>query len=64
VQKFLTPHWRNVVPFALSSPDEFLPPGPQDISLLLLDKEVDGPTSTLRLFLRSGLRRTSPETPS
>lgn len=41
MQKFLTPHWRNVVPFALSSPDEFLPPGPQDISLLLLDKEVD-----------------------
>jgi hypothetical protein len=41
VQKFLTPHWRNVVPFALPSPDAFLPPGPQNLSLLLLDKEVD-----------------------
>jgi hypothetical protein len=41
VQKFLTPHWRSVAPFALSSPDEFLPPGPQNVSLLLLDKEVD-----------------------
>jgi hypothetical protein len=41
VQKFLTPHWRNVVPFALPSPDAFAPPGPQNLSLLLLDKEVD-----------------------
>ncbi|HEY2957771.1 MAG TPA: vanadium-dependent haloperoxidase [Actinomycetota bacterium] len=41
VQKFLTPHWRSVTPFALTSPDEFLQPGPQNLSLLLLDKEVD-----------------------
>jgi hypothetical protein len=41
VQRFLTPHWRSVTPFALTSPDEFLPPGPQNLSLLLLDKEVD-----------------------
>ncbi|MBE9052560.1 phosphatase PAP2 family protein [Nostocales cyanobacterium LEGE 11386] len=27
-QRFLTPHWGNVTPFALSSWDEFLPPPP------------------------------------
>jgi hypothetical protein len=41
VQKFLTPHWGGVTPFALPSPDAFLPAGPLNISLLLLDKEVD-----------------------
>ncbi|MDB9372049.1 vanadium-dependent haloperoxidase [Nodularia sphaerocarpa] len=30
-QKFLTPQWRNVTPFALSSWDEFLPPPPKTI---------------------------------
>lgn len=40
VQKFLTPHWRSVTPFALSSPDQFLPPGPTKTTLLLLDQEV------------------------
>jgi hypothetical protein len=39
-QKFLTPHWRNVTPFALTSPDQFLPPGPTQRTLLLLDEEV------------------------
>jgi hypothetical protein len=28
VQTFLTPHWRNVSPFALTKPDQFRPPGP------------------------------------
>jgi hypothetical protein len=32
VQKFLTPHWRNVTPFALTSASQFRGPGP-DISL-------------------------------
>jgi hypothetical protein len=41
VQNFLTPHWRGVVPFALPSPDAFQPSGPKNLSLLLLDKEVD-----------------------
>ena len=41
VQTFATPQWGKVTPFALTSPDEFLPPGPQNVSLLLLDKEVD-----------------------
>jgi hypothetical protein len=40
VQKFLTPHWRNVTPFALTSPNQFLPPGPTQKTLLLLDQEV------------------------
>jgi hypothetical protein len=40
VQKFLTPHWRNVAPFALTSPNQFLPPGPTMTTLLLLDEEV------------------------
>ena len=29
VQQFLTPHWEDVTPFALSSGDEFLPPPPK-----------------------------------
>ncbi len=29
VQKFLTPHWGDVTPFALNSGDEFLPPPPK-----------------------------------
>jgi hypothetical protein len=41
VQKFLTPHWRNLVPFALNSPDMFLPPGPENLTLAAIDKEVD-----------------------
>jgi hypothetical protein len=40
VQKFLTPQWRNVTPFALTSPDEFRLPGPTPTTLLLLDQEV------------------------
>src|SRR5215218_282564 len=28
VQTYLTPHWGNVTPFALTSRDQFLPPGP------------------------------------
>jgi hypothetical protein len=40
VQKYLTPHWGNVTPFALTSPNQFLPPGPTQTTLLLLDQEV------------------------
>jgi hypothetical protein len=40
VQRFLTPHWGGVTPFALASPDQFLPPGPTKTTLLLLDQEV------------------------
>jgi hypothetical protein len=40
VQKFLTPQWRNVTPFALTSPDQFELPGPTPTTLLLLDQEV------------------------
>jgi hypothetical protein len=40
VQKFLTPHWRSVTPFALTSPNQFRPPGPTVRTLLLLDQEV------------------------
>jgi hypothetical protein len=39
-QTFLTPHWGQVTPFALSSPDQFLPPGPSQRTLLQLDEEV------------------------
>ena len=46
VQKSLTPHWRGVTPFALTSPDQFLPPGPTATTLLVLDEEV---TDTLLL---------------
>ena len=41
VQKFMTPHWRGVTPFALTSPDQFLPPGPSRLTLGLLDEEVN-----------------------
>ena len=40
VQKYLTPHWGNVTPFAISSPNQFLPPGPTQRTLLQLDEEV------------------------
>jgi hypothetical protein len=40
VQKYSTPHWQNVTPFALTSPNQFLPPGPTQTTLLLLDQEV------------------------
>jgi hypothetical protein len=41
VQKYLTPHWGNVTPFALTSPNQFLPPGPTQTTLLRLDEEVN-----------------------
>jgi hypothetical protein len=41
VQKFTTPHWRNVTPFALSSSSMFQPPGPERLSIAQLDEEVD-----------------------
>lgn len=40
VQKFLTPHWGEVAPFALTSKNQFLPPGPTKTTLLLLDQEI------------------------
>jgi len=40
VQKFLTPHWRSVTPFALTGPSQFALPGPTLTTLLLLDQEV------------------------
>jgi hypothetical protein len=40
VQKFLTPHWRDVTPFALSSRDQFRPAAPTKTTLLLLDQEI------------------------
>jgi hypothetical protein len=40
VQKYATPHWQNVTPFALTSPNQFLPPGPTQTTLLLLDQEA------------------------
>jgi hypothetical protein len=46
VQKYLTPHWGNVTPFALTSPNQFLPPGPTQRTLLQLDEEV---TDTLAM---------------
>jgi hypothetical protein len=46
VQKYLTPHWGDVTPFALTSRDQFLPPGPKYRTLGLLDEEV---TDTLAM---------------
>jgi hypothetical protein len=40
VQKYLTPHWQEVTPFALTSPNQFLPPGPTQRTLLELDEEI------------------------
>lgn len=39
-QRFLTPHWGQVTPFALTSPEQFLPPGPSQRTLLQLDEEI------------------------
>jgi hypothetical protein len=46
VQRYLTPHWGDVTPFALTSPNQFLPPGPTQRTLLQLDEEV---TDTLAM---------------
>jgi hypothetical protein len=40
VQKFLTPQWGTVAPFALTSAEQFKLPGPTPTTLLLLDQEV------------------------
>ena len=40
VQKYLTPHWGYITPFAMTSPNQFLPPGPTQRTLLQLDEEV------------------------
>ena len=40
VQKYLTPHWGDITPFAMTSPNQFLPPGPTQRTLLQLDEEV------------------------
>lgn len=40
VQKFLTPQWSRVTPFALTSPNQFLPAGPTRTTLLGLDQEI------------------------
>jgi hypothetical protein len=40
VQKYLTPHWGYITPFAMTSHDQFLPPGPTQRTLLQLDEEV------------------------
>jgi hypothetical protein len=45
-QKYLTPQWGKVTPFALTSADQFLPPGPEYKTLALLDEEV---TDTLTM---------------
>ena len=41
VQKFMTPHWGGVTPFAMTSPNQFLPAGPTRLTLGLLDEEVN-----------------------
>jgi hypothetical protein len=40
VQKFVTPHWRGVRPFALTSPTQFQPAASTRTTLLLLDQEI------------------------
>lgn len=46
VQRFVTPHWSNVAPFALESPDQFRPPGPAPLGGGELRRAVN---ETLRL---------------
>jgi hypothetical protein len=42
VQKPLTPHWKNITPFALTSPYQFDPPGPPKLANGSYDpKEID-----------------------
>ncbi len=47
VQKFLTPQWIEVTPFALSSPDQFRPEPPQ--SFLMVDGITDLENATITL---------------
>jgi hypothetical protein len=39
-QTFLAPHWGRVVPFALRSPDQFMPPDPAVASKPLYEKQA------------------------
>ncbi|MDJ0736303.1 MAG: hypothetical protein QNJ47_19935 [Nostocaceae cyanobacterium] len=47
IQKFLTPHWGNVTPFALESGDQFRPEAPKPF--LLVEGEVDLEEKTITL---------------
>lgn len=47
IQKFLTPQWGDVTPFALESGDQFRPEAPEPF--LLVDGEVDLETKTITL---------------
>lgn len=47
IQEFLTPHWGDVIPFALESGDQFRPVAPQPF--LLVEGEVDLEAKTIQL---------------
>ena len=47
VQQFLTPHWGDVVPFALDSGEQFRPVAPEPF--LLIDGTIDLDTQTINL---------------
>ncbi len=47
IQNFLTPHWGNVIPFALESGSQFRPQAPEPF--LLVDGEVDLAAKTITL---------------
>ncbi len=54
VQKFLTPQWGKVIPFALSSGSQFRPSGPATVTLPAYKSQVDA-----TLQLSAGLNDTS-----
>ncbi len=47
IQSFLTPHWGDVVPFALTSGDQFRPSAPEPFLLLEAEYNLDDQTITL-----------------
>jgi Ca2+-binding RTX toxin-like protein len=47
VQSFLTPHWGNVIPFALDSGDQFRPPTPEPFLLVEAEYNLDAGTIIL-----------------
>ena len=47
VQQYLTPHWGNVTPFALSSGEQYRPPAPEPFLLVPAEVNLQSQTITL-----------------
>lgn len=55
----LLPHWPDVIPFAMNSPDQFLPPAPPDLNSQAYAMAVD---QVMKLGSKSSTDRTADQT--